>query len=171
MQSALLVFKSGLGSAADLALGGFDSHDQHDAVSEALLTHFADAIRFFWDYAETLGIAERIVLMVGSDFGRTNYYNEGDGKDHWPISSYLIMERDAPWGNRVVGLTDELHFGSPINQETLKADRNGVVMTPTHVHKALWEYLGLEAFAADRGLTLPDAERLPLFDPFVSSVT
>ena len=49
MQSALLVFKSGLGSAADLALGGFDSHDQHDAVSEALLTHFADAIRFFWD--------------------------------------------------------------------------------------------------------------------------
>ena len=171
MQSALLVFKSGLGSAADLALGGFDSHDQHDAVSEALLTHFADAIRFFWDYAETLGIAERIVLMVGSDFGRTNYYNEGDGKDHWPISSYLIMERDAPWGDRVVGLTDELHFGSPINQDTLKADRNGVVMTPTHVHKALWEYLGLETFAADRGLTLPDAERLPLFDPFVSSVT
>ncbi|MDA7595966.1 DUF1501 domain-containing protein [Luminiphilus sp.] len=171
MQSALLVFKSGLGSAADLALGGFDSHEQHDAVSEALLTHFADAIRFFWDYAETLGIAERIVLMVGSDFGRTNYYNEGDGKDHWPISSYLIMERDAPWGNRVVGLTDELHFSSPINQDTLKADRNGVVMTPTHVHKALWEYLGLETFAADRGLTLPDAERLPLFDPFVSSVT
>jgi len=169
MQSALLVFKSGLGSAADLSLGGFDSHEQHDAVSEALLTHFADAMRFFWDYAETLGIAERIVLVVGSDFGRTNFYNEGDGKDHWPISSYLIMERDAPWGDRVVGLTDDLHFGSPINQETLKADRNGVIMTPTHVHKALWEYLGLETFAADRGLTLPDAERLPLFDPFVSS--
>ena len=170
MQSALLLFKSGLGSAADLSLGGFDSHEQHDAVSDALLTHFADAIRFFWDYAETLGIAERIVLMVGSDFGRTNFYNEGEGKDHWPISSYLIMERNAPWGDRVVGLTDELHFGSPINQETLKADRNGVIMTPTHVHKALWEYLGLETFAADRGLTLPDAERLPLFDPFLSSV-
>ena len=73
-------------------------------------------------------------------------------------------------GGRVVGLTDELHFGSPINQETLKADRNGVIMTPTHVHKALGEYLGLETFAADRGLTLPDAERLPLFDPFVSSI-
>ena len=169
MQSALLLFKSGLGSAADLSLGGFDSHEQHDAVSDALLTHFADAIRFFWDYAETLGIAERIVLMVGSDFGRTNFYNEGEGKDHWPISSYLIMERNAPWGDRVVGLTDELHFASPINQDTLRADRNGVIMTPSHVHKALWEYLGLEAFAADRGLTLPDAERLPLFDPFVSS--
>jgi len=170
MQGALLVFKSGLGSAADLTLGGFDSHEQHDAVSEALLTYFTDALRFFWDYAERLGIAERIVLVVGSDFGRTNFYNEGNGKDHWPVGSYLVMERDAPWGDRVVGLTDELHFGRPINQDTLKADRNGVLMTPTHVHKALWEYLGLETFAANRGLTLPDAERLPLFDPFVSSI-
>ena len=43
------------------------------------------------------------------DFGRTNFYNDGNGKDHWPIGSYMIMEKDAPWGNRVVGLTDELH--------------------------------------------------------------
>jgi uncharacterized protein (DUF1501 family) len=171
MQSALLVFKSGLGSAADLSLGGFDSHEQHDAVSETLLTYFTGALRFFWDYAETLGIAERIVLVIGSDFGRTNFYNDGDGKDHWPIGSYVMMERGAPWGNRVVGLTDELHFGSPINQDTLKADRNGVIITPTHVHKALWDYLGLDTFAADRGLSLPDAERLPLFDPFLSSVS
>ena len=171
MQGALLVFQSGLGSAADLSLGGFDSHDQHDAVSEGLLTHLTSALNYFWDTAESLGLAERITLVVGSDFGRTNFYNEGDGKDHWPIGSYMVMERGAPWGDRVVGLTDELHFASPINQDTLRADRNGVIMTPSHVHKALWEYLGLEAFAADRGLTLPDAERLPLFDPFVSSVT
>ena len=169
MQGALLVFQSGLGSAADLSLGGFDSHDQHDAVSEGLLTHLTSALNYFWDTAESLGLAERITLVVGSDFGRTNFYNEGDGKDHWPIGSYMVMERGAPWGDRVVGLTDELHFASPINQDTLRADRNGVIMTPSHVHKALWEYLGLEAFAADRGLTLPDAERLPLFDPFVSS--
>ena len=169
MQGALLVFQSGLGSAADLSLGGFDSHDQHDAVSEGLLTHLTSALNYFWDTAESVGLAERITLVVGSDFGRTNFYNEGDGKDHWPIGSYMVMERGAPWGDRVVGLTDELHFASPINQDTLRADRNGVIMTPSHVHKALWEYLGLEAFAADRGLTLPDAERLPLFDPFVSS--
>jgi hypothetical protein len=29
----------------------------------------------------------------------------------------------------------------------------------------------LDTFAADRGLSLPDAERLPLFDPFLSSVS
>ena len=169
MQGALLVFKSGLGSAADLQLGGFDSHDNHDPVSESLLAHFADAVHFFWDYAEELGLADRIVLVVGSDFSRTNFYNDGIGKDHWPIGSYLVMERGAPWGDRVAGLTDELHFAKPIDPNTLKESATGVLMTPAHVHKALQEYLGLDLYASEAGFDLRDVETLPLFDPFVMS--
>ena len=169
MQGALLIFKSGLGSAADLALGGFDSHDNHDPVSEALLSHFADAVGFFWDYAEELGLADRIVLVVGSDFSRTNFYNDGNGKDHWPIGSYMVMEQGAPWGDRVVGLTDELHFAKAINPKTLKEDSKGILMTPSHVHKALQSYLGLDLYASDLGFGLSDVDNLPLFDPFVVS--
>ena len=169
MQGALLVFKSGLGSAADLALGGFDSHDIHDPVSETLLSHFAEAVYFFWDYAEELGLADRIVLVIGSDFSRTNFYNDGNGKDHWPIGSYMVIEQRAPWGDRVVGLTDELHFPKAINPQTLKGDSAGVLMTPSHVHKALQAYLGLELYASERGLELSDVESLPLFDPFMAS--
>lgn len=169
MQGALLVFKSGLGSAADLQLGGFDSHDNHDPVSEALLSHFAEAVHFFWDYAEELGLADRIVLVVGSDFSRTNFYNDGIGKDHWPIGSYLVMERGAPWGDRVAGLTDELHFAKPIDPNTLRESANGVIMTPAHVHKALQEYLGLDLYASEAGFDLRDVEALPLFDPFAMS--
>ena len=169
IQGALLVFKSGLGSAADLALGGFDSHDTHDPVSETLLAHFADAVGFFWDYAEELGLAHRIVLVIGSDFSRTNFYNDGNGKDHWPIGSYMVMEQGAQWGDRVVGLTDELHFAKAINAETLKEDPKGVLMTPSHVHKALQAYLELDLYAADMGFGLSDVESLPLFDPFVAS--
>ena len=169
MQGALLVFKSGLGSAADLSLGGFDSHDNHDPVSEALLSHLADAVGFFWDYAEELGLADRIVLVIGSDFSRTNFYNDGNGKDHWPIGSYMVMEQGAPWGDRVVGLTDELHFAKAINAETLKEDPKGVLMTPAHVHKALQQYLGLEAYVEDIGLGLTEIEALPLFDAFTGS--
>jgi hypothetical protein len=169
MQGALLVFKSGLGSAADLALGGFDSHDIHDPVSESLLAHFASAVHFFWDYAEELGLADRIVLVIGSDFSRTNFYNAGNGKDHWPIGSYIVMEQGAPWGDRVVGLTDELHFARAINVKTLKEDSKGVLMTPSHVHKALQVYLGLDLYAAGAGVEPSDVESLPLFDPFVAS--
>ena len=169
MQGALMVFQSGLGSAADLSLSGFDSHDDHDSVSEALFIHLADALNFFWDEAEKAGLADRILLVVGSDFGRTNHYNDGNGKDHWPIGSYMVMERGAAWGDRVVGLSDELHFAQPINSATLKADRSGVIPTPAHVHQAIREYLDLADFAEERGLGLNGIESLPFFDPFLSS--
>ena len=64
MQGALLVLKSGLGSAVDISLDGFDTHDGHDAQHEVLYTHLADALGFFWDYAEELGIADRILLVI-----------------------------------------------------------------------------------------------------------
>ena len=169
MQGALLVFKSGIGSAADLSLGGFDSHEDHDVVSEALLSHFAGAVQFFWNYAEELGISDRIVLVIGSDFSRTNFYNDGNGKDHWPIGSYIVMEQGAPWGDRVVGLTDELHFAKAIDPETLKESAQGVLMTPVHIHKALRTYLGLDLYASDMGFGLSGVESLPLFDPFMAS--
>ena len=113
-----------------------------------------------------MGLAERILLVTGSDFGCTNFYNDGNGKDHWPIGSYMIMEKNAPWGNRVVGLTDELHFARGINAQTLKEDPNGVYMTPSHVHKAIQQYMGFDLFAEGLGHGLGDIEPLPLFDPF-----
>ena len=79
------------------------------------------------------------------------------------------MERGATWGDRVVGLSDELHFAQPINPATLKADRSGVIPTPAHVHQSIREYLGLTDFAEHRGLGLNGVESLPLFDPFFSS--
>ena len=165
MQGALLVFKSGLGSAADIAFGGFDSHDNHDPVHEYLYRHLADSVNYFWEYAEALGLADRILLVIGSDFGRTNYYNDGAGKDHWPVGSYILMEKNAPWGNRVVGRTDALHFAQRIDPATLKDSRTGVLITPAHVHKAIQEYLGLDQYAQELGFALRDTESLPLFDP------
>ncbi len=165
MQGALLIFKSGLGSAADLEMWGFDSHDENDAWQRPLLSHIADAVDFFWTYAAQLGIANRITLVIGSDFGRTNFYNDGNGKDHWNFGSYIVMKKNAAWGGRVVGLTDELHFGIPINPNTLKAaPRNGIIMTPSHVHLALRKRLGLHAFATNAGFRL-DVESVDMFNP------
>jgi uncharacterized protein (DUF1501 family) len=171
MQSALLVFKSGLGTAADLSLGGFDSHEENEPIQEALLSHIYEALVYFWDYAESLGLADRIFLVLGSDFGRTNFINEGNGKDHWPIGSYVMMERGALWGDRVIGQTDELHFAKGIDPRTLGVNRDGVIMTPSHIHKAIQEYLGIDGFARDASFGLTNTESLPLFDPFLSTLT
>ena len=163
MQAALTVMQSGLGSSADLSLGGFDSHENHDAIHDALYTHLADAITFFWDYAEKLGLADRILLVVGSDFGRTNMYNDGNGKDHWNIGSYMLMEQGARWGNRVVGASDELHFARGINPSSLALSDTGTILTPAHIHRAVQKYLGIDDFATANGIALPDVEDIALF--------
>ena len=144
-QLAVLAFKTGVAVSADMWLGGFDTHDKHDADQGALMANLTDSVDYLWDYAEEHGVADRLVVVMGSDFGRTNFYNSQDGKDHWPIGSYVVMEKNQPWTNRVVGETDDLHFAHRIYPTTLERDdANGTIIYPKHVHKALRRYLGIE---------------------------
>ena len=150
----MLAFKTGVAVSADLWLGGFDTHATHDPDHEWLLGNLTDSVDYLWDYAETYGVADRMVVVIGSDFGRTNVYNSQDGKDHWPIGSFVIMEKHQRWTNRVVGETDGLHFAQRINPGTLvRDDANGTIIYPKHVHKALRRHLGIEH--------TPDAQRFP----------
>lgn len=144
IQISLLGMKSGVTVAADLYQDGFDTHEDHDRDHNLLLSTVNDAVDYFWTYADELGLADRIVLVIGSDFGRTPHYNSGQGKDHWPIGSYMIMERNASYTNRVFGETDGGHNSYPVNLQTGKQDYvNGVAIRPKHVHLALRKYLGL----------------------------
>ena len=103
-------------------------------------------------------------MVIGSDFGRTNFYNADDGKDHWPIGSYVIMEQGQKWTNRVIGETDGLHFAQKINPRTLRRDdRNGTIIYPKHVHKALRGYLGIEKSAGARRFPFNNTEGFALF--------
>ena len=141
--------------SADLNVGGFDTHSNHDQMQAAALARLTDGVDFLWEHAEARGIADRLVVVVGSDFGRTNYYNDQRGKDHWPIGSYVVTEKNQPWTGRAVGETDGLHFARRINPATLQRDdANGIVIHPRHVHKALRRYLGVDQSA--------DAQRFPI---------
>ena len=153
-QLTVLAFKTGVSVSADLHLGGFDTHARNDAGQGWLLTNLTDGVDYLWDYAEQHGVADRLFVVIGSDFGRTNFYNADDGKDHWPIGSYVIMEKGQRWTNRVIGETDGLHFAQRINPMTLQRDdTNGTIIYPKHVHKALRRYLGIE--------DSPGAQRFP----------
>ena len=140
--------------AADLWLGGFDTHADHDPDHEWLLGNLTDSVDYLWDYAEEHGVADRMVVVIGSDFGRTNFYNAQSGKDHWPIGSFVVMEKNQPWTGRAVGETDGLHFAQRIHPRTLRRDdRGGTIIYPKHMHKALRRYLGIA--------NTPGAQRFP----------
>lgn len=144
-QLTVLAFKTGAAVSADLYLGGFDTHTNHDADHEWLLGALTGGVDYLWEYAEAHGVADRLVVVIGSDFGRTNFYNSQSGKDHWPIGSYIVMEKNQPWTNRVAGETDELHFAYQIDPHNLRRnDQGGTIIYPKHVHKALRRYLGVE---------------------------
>lgn len=162
--SALLTFKAGIGSAADVEIGGFDTHTRHDELHTMLLDYTAEALNFMWDEAERLEIDDRLVVVISSDFGRTNFYNSYAGKDHWPIGSHMVMERNTNWGNRVVGKTDAIHNALKINANTLAESSSGMTINPNHVHKALQKYLGIHDFTKARGLGFDSTTELPLFD-------
>ena len=144
-QLTVLAFKTGVAVSADFWLGGFDTHTFHDPDHEWLFANLTDAVDYLWDYAEEHGVADRMVVVMGSDFGRTNFYNAAEGKDHWPIGSFIIMEKNRSWTGRAVGETDGLHFAYKMDPATLRRDDTyGTIIYPKHVHKALRRYLGVE---------------------------
>ncbi len=153
-QLTILAFKARVAVSADLWLGGFDTHANNDPQQNWLLGNLTDSVDYLWDLAEIHGVADRLVVVMGSDFGRTNHYNADAGKDHWPIGSFIVMEKNQPWTNRVVGETDALHFAYKIHPTTLERDdASGTILYPKHIHKALRQYLGIE--------DSPGAQRFP----------
>ena len=163
-QLAVLAFKAGVAVSADLRLGGFDTHDDHDRDQGWLLGNLTHSVDYLWDYAELHGVADRLVVVMGSDFGRTNKYNAEMGKDHWPIGSFLVMEKNQRWTNRVVGETDERHFARKINPLSLQRDDLfGTLIHPKHIHKALRKYLGVADTENSRRFPFNNTGDLPLF--------
>ena len=166
LQAQLTVhaFRAGVAVSADLYLGGFDTHANHDRDHNWLLGNLTESVDFLWDYAELHGVANRLVVVMGSDFGRTNLYNADGGKDHWPIGSFIVMEKNQRWGNRVVGKTDEIHLARKVNPRTLQRDDSGgIQLHPKHIHKALRRYLGVENTPESQLFPFHNTEDLPLF--------
>ena len=162
-QFAVAAFKGGVSVAADLYQSGFDTHTLNDSQQTTFLNKLTDGIDYLWDAAEEAGIADRLVVIVGSDFSRTPYYNFLDGKDHWPVGSYIIMEKGKGYTNRYVDGSDEGQNAARIDPETLRPSGFGTKILTSHVHDALREYLGLANSAAADVFPLRNTERFNFF--------
>jgi hypothetical protein len=150
-----------LGLAAGAAGQGLD------LAGEALLDVYPRIVRANvaapWTEAERQGVADNLIVVVGSDFGRTPGYNPGNGKDHWSITSMLLMGKGIP-GNKVIGRTDERHSPILLDPGTLQpAGSGGLRLEPKHVHFHLRQLAGLTGDpVADREFPLLGTENLPL---------
>ena len=87
---ALIGYELGLTTAASLNASVFDTHGDHDTLHPNGLQNVLMAIDWLMQEAQLRAIP--MMIVVTSEFGRTASYNVADGKDHWPNTSWLLLQ-------------------------------------------------------------------------------
>jgi uncharacterized protein (DUF1501 family) len=121
-QLAVAAFRSGLAASANLNLGGFDTHSNHDRDQSKVIAMLLWGIDFLMEEAKKAGIDGQLIVLAASDFGRGPFYNgtsAGAGKDHWPITSMFAMGPGIA-GGRVVGGTTQDQRARLVAPDTLE---------------------------------------------------
>ncbi len=156
-QMILAAFQSGLSVSGHMVRGGFDTHGDHDAKHIPAMESLIQGVEFLLSQAELLGLADRLTVVVGSDFGRTPGYNSGKGKDHWSVSSALLIGKGVV-GNRVVGASTAGFKARTVNPKTLALQEGGIRLTHGSLHRSLRALAGIEG--TDLAARFPIAEPL-----------
>ncbi len=162
-QIALAAYRAGVCVSANLSIGGFDTHGNNDQQQFARQAELWDGIDYLVEASKAAGVWGNMVIVVGSDFGRTPGYNSGNGKDHWSITSMLAMGAGIP-GNRVIGQTTERHNPMNVDPNTLDpVEGGGVRLKPGHVHRALRRLAGIDQNEIAVRFPIKEKEELALF--------
>jgi hypothetical protein len=161
---ALAAWLAGLTVSVTLSAGGFDTHGNNDQSAEQRFANYVSGTTALLQRAETLGVADRLVIAMGSDFGRTPDYNDADGKDHWSVGAMCVIGRGIE-GNRVVGdTTDTLKYRN-LNFDSLATDDSGDTLQNGHIHKWLRSYFGIENHEVVKTFALPNEGNIDLGMP------
>ncbi|MPW31987.1 DUF1501 domain-containing protein [Agarivorans sp. B2Z047] len=162
VEIAAAAIAAGLTCTAQVQIGGFDTHGDHDVHHNNALMSYFEVANYMISELERLNLASNTTLVFSSDFGRTPWYNTDNGKDHWLTSSMMVWSKEMV-GNKVIGATNNKFSPIPVNPETLELDESsGVTLTPSHIHKAIRDREGLLGSYNDRFFPL-SGEVLDLF--------
>jgi uncharacterized protein (DUF1501 family) len=146
VQLSYAAFASGLSVCASVTLGGFDTHGNHDRDQARQLWKLLGGVDFALRHAADKGLADKLYIMVTSDFARGPDYNgtgDGSGKDHWSITSMLAFGPGVR-GNRVVGATNDEQRPRKLDPGSLALDDAGVALGPAHIHRGLRKLAGVD---------------------------
>jgi uncharacterized protein (DUF1501 family) len=74
-----------------LTMGGYDTHENHPDSYAALMDELDAALDAFMRDLESRGVADRVLTMTTSEFGRRAADNGSSGLDHGTASSVALM--------------------------------------------------------------------------------
>ena len=156
-QAAVAVDALGWGLSRCVTLGypgpgaglGWDTHanndDDQSTLWEGLFAGLQQLLGLLEATPAPSGapLADKTVVVVLSELGRTPLLNATLGKDHWPYTSLLLVGPGIT-GDRVVGAFDEGYAGAPVDLATAELADDGHVLAVESVGAALLALGGLD---------------------------
>lgn len=78
--------------------GGFDTHARQQDTHAKLLENFSNAVSAFQTEMEAIGKADKVIVLVFSEFGRRVTENASQGTDHGAASSMFVIGKKVKGG-------------------------------------------------------------------------
>jgi uncharacterized protein (DUF1501 family) len=104
-----------------VTLGGFDTHasqvdttDTTTGTHANLLKHLSDCVKAFMDDCNGLGIADRVVGMTFSEFGRRIKSNGSGGTDHGAAAPLFVFGNKVD-GGKIIGTNPTIAANVSVN--------------------------------------------------------
>jgi len=130
-------------NTGDSGGGGFDTHGNHDAEHPKRLDSIYKSVTDVINDAKEMGVWEDTIVVMFSEIGRTPTYNKGAGKDHWPVTS-MVMIGPRVQGNNVIGATTQTLEPTKVNQDTLEVDEEGEEISYADINQLFRRYSKIE---------------------------
>ena len=86
--------------------GGYDTHADQVNRHSLLMSDLSLALHNFYSDLENQGLADKVIIMTTSEFGRRPYQNGGDGTDHGSAAPMFVLGNTVNAG--IIGNTPNL---------------------------------------------------------------
>jgi uncharacterized protein (DUF1501 family) len=139
---AVKALSEDLSCTALMQLDNWDTH-QGNARQGSLHESFFGALSALMQALEQASLDERTLVLVLSEMGRTPKLNADNGKDHWPVTSALLLGAGVRGGRVLGGSNDELD-ALPIDLETGAPTAEGAQLQAGHLVAGVLDALGVD---------------------------
>lgn len=139
---ALSALEGGLCQSVMLESGDFDTHTQNGRQSQLQEAFFAGLLGLI-DGLEQRRMLDRTLVVVMSEMGRTPKVNNSMGKDHWPVTSAIVLGAGVA-GGQTYGASDSSLGAMSIDLRTGAPNPGGSQLQTSNLIAGLLSIAGVE---------------------------
>jgi uncharacterized protein (DUF1501 family) len=153
---AVRALEQGLSCAALMQTNDWDTHQGNDRQG-VLHEGLYGALGSLMETLESRALLDQTLVLVLSEMGRTPKLNDDNGKDHWPVTSAMLLGAGVR-GGRVLGGTNDELGALALDLTTGQPSAGGEQLQAGHLVAGVLETLGV-----DTQTYLPEVEPFRAF--------